>query len=174
MTPASRSLKLGLALFGGGSRGAVEVGFYKALAELNIKIDLIAACSIGALNGPFIASGFPADQLADLVPEIQPMKKQMVKKIYSKNGKSCRVTFHLPAEVDAQHVCLCGEFNRWDRVSHLMTRRKDGSFVLTLALEAGRSYRYRYILDGTRWENDRAADAYAPNPTAMIRLSKYT
>lgn len=71
MTPASQSLKVGLALFGGGSRGAVEVGFYKAREELRVKIDFITACSIGALNGAFIASGFPADDLANLWKEIQ-------------------------------------------------------------------------------------------------------
>jgi len=28
---------------------------------------------------------------------------------------------------------------------------------------AGRSYRYRYLLDGQRWEDDRQADRYVPN-----------
>ncbi len=45
-----------------------------------------------------------------------------------------------------------------------MKRRKDGSFTLTISLKPGRQYRFRYLLDGERWENDRAADAYAPNP----------
>jgi 1,4-alpha-glucan branching enzyme len=45
-----------------------------------------------------------------------------------------------------------------------MKRRKDGSFTLTLSLQAGREYRYRYLLDGERWENDWAADGYTPNP----------
>ena len=30
-------------------------------------------------------------------------------------------------------------------------------------LEAGKSYRFRYLLDGERWENDWDADAYKPN-----------
>ena len=44
-----------------------------------------------------------------------------------------------------------------------MTRRKDGSFRPTLELEPGRSYRFRYLLDGGGWENDWAADGYVPN-----------
>jgi hypothetical protein len=44
-----------------------------------------------------------------------------------------------------------------------MTRRKDGSFSLTLSLPAGQQYRYRYLLNGDRWENDPAADGYVPN-----------
>lgn len=51
-----------LLLCGGGSRGAVEVGLYKALADLDIHIDLIFGTSVGALNGVLIAAGAtPAD-----------------------------------------------------------------------------------------------------------------
>jgi hypothetical protein len=32
-----------------------------------------------------------------------------------------------------------------------------------LWLEAGQQYRFRYLVDGERWENDWAADAYLPN-----------
>lgn len=42
-----------LALSGGGTRGAYEVGAYKALKELGINIKAIAGTSIGALNGAF-------------------------------------------------------------------------------------------------------------------------
>jgi 1,4-alpha-glucan branching enzyme len=87
----------------------------------------------------------------------------MPKKEYTKTGRSCRVTFDLPAEVNAQTACLCGEFNDWDQSSHPMKRAKDGSFSLTISIKPGRQYRYRYLLDGERWENDWAADSYAPN-----------
>ncbi len=33
-----------------------------------------------------------------------------------------------------------------------------------LSLDPGRSYRFRYLLDGTCWENDWSADGYQPNP----------
>jgi 1,4-alpha-glucan branching enzyme len=87
----------------------------------------------------------------------------MPKKEYTKTGRSCRVTFELPTEVKAQSACLCGEFNDWDQSSHQMKRRKDGSFTLTISLKPGRQYRYRFLLDGERWENDWAAEGYAPN-----------
>jgi 1,4-alpha-glucan branching enzyme len=87
----------------------------------------------------------------------------MLKKTLSKSGKTCRVTFSVPPETGAQEVYLCGEFNDWDEASHPLQRRKDGSFSTTLTLETGRSYRFRYLLDGERWENDYAADAYVPN-----------
>lgn len=87
----------------------------------------------------------------------------MLKKSYSKTGSKCRVTFKLPAEVEADNVTLLGEFNEWDTDSHPMKQLKDGSFSLTLSLPAGQDYRFRYLLDGKRWENDWAADAYLPN-----------
>ena len=88
----------------------------------------------------------------------------MLKKAYTKTGRSCRVTFAVPSEVNAKKVALCGEFNDWDPKSHLLKRRKDGSFSTTLSLPAGRHYRFRYFVDGERWENDFDADDYKPNP----------
>jgi len=86
-----------------------------------------------------------------------------MRKTYTKTGRSCRVTFELPSDVDAQSVVVCGEFNDWDVKMHPMKRRKDGSFSTTLSLKPGESYRFRYLLDGERWENDWIADRYVAN-----------
>jgi hypothetical protein len=32
-----------------------------------------------------------------------------------------------------------------------------------LDLQSGKEYRFRYLLDGTLWENDWDADSYVPN-----------
>jgi 1,4-alpha-glucan branching enzyme len=87
----------------------------------------------------------------------------MLKKTIAKNGKTCRVTFRVPSEVEAKQVYLCGDFNDWSRSSHPLKQRKDGSFSTSITLETGKDYRFRYLLDGERWENDWEADAYAPN-----------
>jgi 1,4-alpha-glucan branching enzyme len=44
-----------------------------------------------------------------------------------------------------------------------MKRRKDGSYSTTISLKPGSSYRFRYLLDEERWENDWSADQYTPN-----------
>lgn len=88
----------------------------------------------------------------------------MIKKIYSKKLKSCRVLFKLPPEINAHTACICGEFNAWDFTSLPMKHGKDGGFTLIISLKPGHSYRFRYLLDGTRWENDWTADTYVPNP----------
>jgi len=76
-------------------------------------------------------------------------------------GGKTSVTFELPPEVVAESVTLFGEFNDWSEGTALK-KRKDGCFAVTLRLAPGR-YRYRYQLDGDRWENDWAADDYEPN-----------
>lgn len=87
----------------------------------------------------------------------------MLKKSYSKTGSKCRVTFKLPAEVEAETAVLCGDFNEWDAEVTPMKQLKDGSFSATVSLNAGKAYRFRYFLDGVRWENDWEADQYLPN-----------
>ena len=41
----------GLVLAGGGTKGAYQVGVWKALCELGINVKAIVGASIGALNG---------------------------------------------------------------------------------------------------------------------------
>ena len=38
-------------LSGGGSKGAYQIGVWKALRQLNIKYEIVAGTSVGALNG---------------------------------------------------------------------------------------------------------------------------
>ena len=72
------------------------------------------------------------------------------------------VRFRLPHAVEAEKVSVVGDFNDWSYDADLMDRDEEG-FVLERPLLRGRSYRYRFLLDGERWENDWAADAYVPN-----------
>jgi hypothetical protein len=76
---------------------------------------------------------------------------------------SVLVGFELPPAVAADSVSVCGEFNGWSTETHPLTRQEDGSFRAELPLPAGQRWRFRYLLDGQRWENDWAADAYVPN-----------
>jgi predicted flap endonuclease-1-like 5' DNA nuclease len=78
--------------------------------------------------------------------------------------KNKKVTFVLPAEIvaNASHGLLLGEFNNWDKENGFSLKKaKDGSMKATIELEAGKSYEYRYLLDGGRWENDQTAGQYS-------------
>ena len=73
------------------------------------------------------------------------------------------VTFTLDPGAGAQTAAVCGEWNDWSAGADIMRRDAEGGFSLTVDLAAGRTYRYRYLIDGQRWDNDWAADAYLPN-----------
>ncbi|MGH9119607.1 MAG: isoamylase early set domain-containing protein [Acidimicrobiales bacterium] len=72
------------------------------------------------------------------------------------------VTFRLPPEVRAGRISVAGDFNDWS-ADALEMQRDDRGFFAVVTLRSGRAYRFRYLIDGERWENDWAADAYVPN-----------
>jgi len=77
-------------------------------------------------------------------------------------GKA-KVTFTVDPGVGAQAAAVCGEWNGWSADAGVMQRDAGGGFSVTVGLDAGRAYRFRYLLDGQRWDNDWAADAYVRN-----------
>jgi 1,4-alpha-glucan branching enzyme len=75
------------------------------------------------------------------------------------------VTFQLPESIWAESVHLVGDFNDWNRRSHPLTRsRDDATWQITLELDQGKSYQFRYLVNGADWQNDWNADRYVPNP----------
>ena len=77
-------------------------------------------------------------------------------------GKA-RVTFTVDPRAGAQAAAVCGEWNGWSADADVMRSDAEGGFSVTVELDAGRAYRFRYLLDGQRWDNDWAADAYVAN-----------
>jgi 1,4-alpha-glucan branching enzyme len=87
----------------------------------------------------------------------------MLIKNYTKTKKKCRVTFKYPNQEQADCAMLAGEFNNWSTTNTPMKKLKDGSFSITISLEAGCSYTFRYVLDQNIWVNDLEADEYVAN-----------
>jgi 1,4-alpha-glucan branching enzyme len=79
------------------------------------------------------------------------------------NDASCDVTFEVPAAIGATTAHLCGEFNDWSTTACPMTPLPNAGFAVTIRLPAPGRFRFRYLLDGSRWANDWAADDYVPN-----------
>lgn len=86
-------------------------------------------------------------------------------KVLTAEGK-VEVTFTVSAEAaqGAQTINIAGDFNSWSSTDNPLKRSKDGSFSIKLELEANKEYQFRYLLDGTKWENDWKADKYIPAP----------
>ena len=62
--------RIGLALGGGGARGAAHIGVLKELERLRIPIDAIAGTSMGAIVGGLYASGKTPGELQQLVESL--------------------------------------------------------------------------------------------------------
>jgi 1,4-alpha-glucan branching enzyme len=99
------------------------------------------------------------------ISKSKPAPLSGLKKQYMKSNPVCKVTFRLPKEAapDARTVSVVGEFNNWDLTEHQMKKLKNGDFTATVELPCNREFRFRYLIDSCRWENDWFADKYVPN-----------
>lgn len=87
------------------------------------------------------------------------------------------VTFSLPSELlgEATEALLLGDFNNWNPEEAIaLTVQKDGKLVADVALETGRTYEYRFLLNDGRWVNDVAAEKYNYNTIFNVENSVIT
>jgi len=78
------------------------------------------------------------------------------------NGK-VEVTFTMPPLEGVSRLYLVGDFNDWSIAAQPLTHAADGAWGITLPLDAGRTYQFRYFDNNGHWHNDWEADAYVPN-----------
>ena len=98
-------MEYGLVLAGGGVRGAYQIGVWKALKELKIKVSAVSGVSIGAVNGALFVQGsktkaerlwnkIAIDDIISLPKEMENDENlfkvknlmKIAKEIYSNNG----------------------------------------------------------------------------------------
>lgn len=60
------TLRVGLALSGGGAKGIAHIGILKAIEDAGLRIDYITGTSMGSLVGGLYAIGYTSDQLIEL------------------------------------------------------------------------------------------------------------
>lgn len=106
----------------------------------------------------------PKTKEAKVIPPEKTQERGFIKE-YSADGSSCSVSFTLPKEAvqGARTVTIAGDFNNWNADESPLSQLPGGDFRITLTLASGREYRFRYCIDGARWENDWYADRYVPN-----------
>jgi len=67
-------------------------------------------------------------------------------------------------EEDAHRVCVSGQFNGWNPAAGSFTRGEDGAWRLDIPAPAPGRYRYKFLVDETRWIEDPSHDEKEPNP----------
>ncbi len=126
-------------------------------------------------------SSDPTPQLPLLLARDAQIGEILVIKIHKstldKNGK-VRVTFSMPVIDDCDCLYLVGWFSEWDEGVYPMERTSSGGWSITLELEAGCTYQYRFrTLDG-RWLSDPAEPAasalFGHNRSFIISRSSLT
>ena len=95
------------------------------------------------------------------------LTKTKIMSIEKKNLKAkpvCKVKFALNgAQYDsATSIVVVGDFNNWQIGETPMKKAKTGGWSVTLDLETGKEYQFRYLIDGNNWENDPEADKFIP------------
>lgn len=86
----------------------------------------------------------------------------MLEKTPSSEPLHVDVTFTHPVSDGVSAVSVVGDFNGWAEAATPMTI-DGGTARCTMTIAMGQALRFRYLVDGARWENDWQADAYAPN-----------
>lgn len=84
----------------------------------------------------------------------------MLKKRYFKTKDECEVTFEVPGD-EANQVDLVCELNDWEPIP--LKQVKGGPFRTRVRFPKNSRHEFRYRVDGERWVNDDAADAYVTN-----------
>lgn len=84
----------------------------------------------------------------------------MLKKKFFKTKDECEVTFEISVE-NAKQVALVSEHNGWEPIQ--MKQLKKGPFQTKIRMPKAGQFQFRYLVDGTDWQNDDAADAYWAN-----------
>jgi 1,4-alpha-glucan branching enzyme len=85
-----------------------------------------------------------------------------IEKKFLKAKPVCKVKFALEGEqyMNATSIVLVGDFNSWQIGETPLKKSKTGVWSVSLDLDSGKEYQFRYLIDGNNWENDSEADSY--------------
>jgi 1,4-alpha-glucan branching enzyme len=81
----------------------------------------------------------------------------MIKTTTSKSDGTVKVTFVLN---DDRNVSVVGDFNGWDRTTHPLRRRSNGTRSAAVEVPVGTELRFRYVTEHGEWfdEDDAARE----------------
>lgn len=85
--------------------------------------------------------------------------------MYEKGRKTGTVKFTMIPKISAKSVFLAGQFSDWKPLP--MRKRDDGKYSALIPLPAGRTYEYKFIIDG-QWVHDPDNPLRSPNPLGSV------
>ncbi len=89
-----------------------------------------------------------------------------ISKKFLKSKPVCKVKFEVSKDQveNGESIYLVGDFNGWSENSTPMKQLKSGKYTVTLDLEVGRDYQFRYLAGENIWFNDNDPDRTAITP----------
>src|ERR671925_555972 len=93
MEPKAPGYELAFVLGGGGVLGAHEVGMLRALAERDVRPDVVLGTSVGAINGAF----FAANPTLEGVERLSEMRERLVSLLPVRRVEDLQVPFQCVA-----------------------------------------------------------------------------
>lgn len=120
------SLKIGLALGGGGAKGFAHLGVLKVIDSLGVPINYIAGTSMGAVVGGFYAAGYSAEQIDSIAQSMdwssifndRPERKMLS---YAERWETGR--FQIPLEINRFKFLPPSGLIAGQKVSLLLSRQ---------------------------------------------------
>jgi 1,4-alpha-glucan branching enzyme len=91
-----------------------------------------------------------------------------IQKITKRKGNKVQVTFTMPSMDGCSCLYLVGRFNEWNESVYRMERTDKGTWSLTLELEPGREFQYRFRTNDGAWLNDPASRAPSSRSESSI------
>jgi len=80
-----------------------------------------------------------------------------IQKSTKRKDSKVRVTFTMPAIDGCSCLYLVGKFDEWNESVYRLQHAENGTWSLTLELESGREFQYRFRTNDGRWLNDPSA-----------------
>ncbi len=90
----------------------------------------------------------------------------MVRTLQSPLADHTRVVFELPDGLWADQIYLVGDFNNWNPKGTCLNQTRSGKWQTTLDLPTGRSYQFRYLINGD-WYTDHQAESHPADQVGL-------
>lgn len=115
-------MKIGLALAGGGVKGAAHIGVLKALEENEINIDMLSGASIGSIVAVLYAMGYKTDEMLKLFKYFSKEILRAEPKYFAYNVRNVKNIFgygFLSGESIERAINECGKLKNITNIREL-------------------------------------------------------
>ena len=87
----------------------------------------------------------------------------MIKLTANRGVGNVKANFVLPISETPEAVSVLGDFNHWDPLADPLKKRANGTRSVTVELEPGQCYSFKYLSEGGTWFIEPGAHSHQVN-----------